>query len=232
MSVNDVIRSLRLGHTQGESKESANDMSVLIKQSVKDAKIAAIRSTLRELYLDEIKARLAEDDYTLFGDQADEVKRLVAISEQHQRTSSSSRNSTAALVTINPPPTLDIYDFRDHVESLISKLQAMGLTGAYFFEARAPEPPYGAHVHIALNFEEITPPPELRKNLLQKCMGKKLSIFAKRPSHDQLNVKFSTHITGYKNFLSYATNSKKIVDGEDKSTSLRKVLNVQNIIEF
>lgn len=229
---NDAISKLRAGKSTTAAQASVNEMSLLLKQCIKDSKTAALRSVVRELYINEIKTALSEDDFSLFGDEAPEIQRLFEISSKAQKTSISSRNATACLVTINPPPELDITAFRDYLENLAQKLQSSGYTGVYYFEARSMEPPYGAHVHMVLDFSGIEPPAEFRKTLIQKCTAKKLSIFSKRPSHEQLNVKFSSHPSGYSNFVKYANNPKKFVEDVNISTPLRAELEVDDFIEF
>ena len=231
-AIQDAIRQLRAPKSDDSASCSTDDMSMLIKQSIKDSKIAAIRSVVRELYITELRSKFTEGDFSIFGESSEEVKRLHELSSQYQKTSISARNATACLVTINPPSTLDIHKFRDYIENLIQKIQSSGYSGSYYFEARSHIKPYGAHVHIALDLDSVEAPPEFRKTLVQKCMAKKLCIFEKRPSHDQLNVKFSSHVTGYTNFIKYATNKKKIIDGVDISTPLREELSVSAIIEF
>lgn len=232
MDVQSTIAQIRTRDASRTDASQPAEMPMPIKQFITDGKAAALRNIIRELYTVEVRSQLHNEDFTVFGDQATEIKRLFEATQKSQKTSISSRNATACLVTINPPPELDIHLFRDYVESLIQKLQCSGMTGSYYYEARQPITPFGAHVHIALNFTEVEVPSEFRKALVQKCTAKKLPIFLKRPTHHQLNVKFSSHITGYQNFLSYANNPKKSHGGIDKSKLLREELGVEPIIEF
>lgn len=227
-------KAIENGEVKPDTQEAIENRAIM-----KTAKFRVKEKIYTNLLHERTKQLMIEGDFSLFGESADEVKELFT-AVQKVTFSTSARNATAVLVTINPPPTLDPEDFKTNIELFIEKIQKLGYHGVYYYEQRELEDitsesvnieNIGVHVHIALSEGDFSC--ELRKRFAKILSAKKFNIWQKPPSPQQLHCKFAKTPGAYLKMIEYASHPKKQKsDNSDISDFVRTLLGVETKIEF